>query len=172
MKKIILTIVAVLCAFSYTNVSAMTKDELKNKLTGEYTINGVTWKVEADRVAEIERYLTQNEVSESDADYIASKVDEAVRLIESGNATSYSQLSIREKDQLVALVNDVSNATSVKATVSKGILTVYNNDGTVFTKVTSIIKETGNTPYVLMLAGAVSVIGILTIARKAKKVNA
>ena len=93
MKKGFLVALVITLMMSITNVSAMTKDELKTKLTKEYTINGATFKASASDIAQIERYLEQNNISEADADKISAKVDEAVSIIEAGNATKLEELT-------------------------------------------------------------------------------
>lgn len=169
MKKGFLVALVVTLMMSVTNVSAMTKDELKTKLTKEYTINGATFKASASDVAQIERYLEQNNVSEADADKISAKVDEAVSIIEAGNATKLEELTTTEKDKLIGLLSDISNTTSVKVTVNKGVITVYNIDGTEFTKITDMIKQTGANYTIVIIAGVISILGFLVIANKMKK---
>ena len=95
MKKIrnIVCLFVAMLLVGTLNVNAMSKDELKAKLTKAYTINGATFQATSDQKVEIERYLSQNNVSESDADYIASKIDEAVAIIERGDATSFEMKS-------------------------------------------------------------------------------
>ena len=168
MKKGFLVALVITLMMSITNVSAMTKDELKTKLTKEYTINGATFKASASDIAQIERYLEQNNISEADADKISAKVDEAVSIIEAGNATKLEELTTTEKDKLVAL-SDISNTTSVKVTVNKGVITVYNVDGTEFTKITDMIKQTGANYTIVIIAGVISILGFLVIANKMKK---
>ncbi len=169
MKKSFLIALVATLFMSVTNVSAMTKDELKTKLTKEYTINGATFKASASDVAQIERYLEQNDISEADADKIAAKVDEAVSVIEAGNATKLEDLTQSEKDSLVQLISDISNTTSVKVTVNKGVITVYNIDGTEFTKITDMIKQTGANYTIVIIAGVISILGFLVIANKMKE---
>ena len=154
------------------NVNAMSKDELKAKLTKAYTINGATFQATSDQKVEIERYLSQNDVSESDADYIASKIDEAIAIIERGNANSFEKLTKAEKNEIKALLTEVSNNTSVKVTAVKNGVKVYNLDGTVFTVVTAPKVKYTDTYMIIALAGVVSIIGIFVIARKMKKANA
>ena len=161
MKKGFLVALVITLMMSITNVSAMTKDELKTKLTKEYTINGATFKASASDIAQIERYLEQNNIS--------AKVDEAVSIIEAGNATKLEELTTTEKDKLVALLSDISNTTSVKVTVNKGVITVYNVDGTEFTKITDMIKQTGANYTIVIIAGVISILGFLVIANKMKK---
>ena len=139
MKKIrnIVCLFVAMLLVGTLNVNAMSKDELKAKLTKAYTINGTTFQATSDQKVEIERYLSQNNVSESDADYIASKIDEAVAIIERGDATSFEKLTKAEKNEIKALLTEVSNNTSVKVTAVKNGVKVYNLDGTVFTVATA-----------------------------------
>ena len=174
MKKIrnIVCLFVAMLLVGTLNVNAMSKDELKAKLTKAYTINGATVQATSDQKVEIERYLSQNDVSESDADYIASKIDEAIAIIERGNANSFEKLTKAEKNEIKALLTEVSNNTSVKVTAVKNGVKVYNLDGTVFTVVTVPKVKYTDTYMIIALAGVVSIIGIFVIARKMKKANA
>lgn len=174
MKKIrnIVCLFVAMLLVGTLNVNAMSKDELKAKLTKAYTINGATFQATSDQKVEIERYLSQNDVSESDADYIASKIDEAIAIIERGNANSFEKLTKAEKNEIKALLTEVSNNTSVKVTAVKNGVKVYNLDGTVFTVVTAPKVKYTDTYMIIALAGVVSIIGIFVIARKMKKANA
>lgn len=167
MKKLFVMVVTLIVALSCTNVKAMTEDELKAKLTQEFDINGTKVKIEDSYATQIERYLNENEISSTDADYIASKVDELITMARNTNATKMSDFTAAEKNQVVAMINDVSNKTSVKATVDKGVVTIYNADGTVFTKASNVIKRTGMNN-IIVLASAIVVLGVCLIARKVK----
>ena len=174
MKKIrnIVCLFVAMLLVGTLNVNAMSKDELKAKLTKAYTINGATFQATCDQKAQIKRYLSQNDVSESDADYIASKIDEAIAIIERGNANSFEKLTKAEKNEIKALLKEVSNNTSVKVTAVKNGVKVYNLDGTVFTVATAYKVKYTDTYMIIALAGVVSIIGIAVIARKMKKANA
>lgn len=166
MKKLFLMVIGVVALVS-TNVSAMSESELQAKLTKDYTINGATFKLEDSYVAQLERYLKENEISESDADYIASKIDEAVKIVEAGKATTIKELTKSEKDKLKALAADVSDKTEVKVTVEKGaVVTVYNTDGTVFTKVSDPIKYTNDNTVAIIALGALAVLGGIVLVKK------
>ena len=166
MKKLFLMVIGVVALVS-TNVSAMSESELQAKLTKEYTINGATFKLDSSYVTQLERYLKENEISESDADYIASKIDEAVKIVEAGKATTIKELTKSEKDKLKALAADVSDKTEVKVTVEKGaVVTVYNTDGTVFTKVSDPIKYTNDNTVAIIALGALAVLGGIVLVKK------
>lgn len=151
MKKLFLMVIGVVALLS-TNVDAMTEKELQQKLTKEYTINGVSFKLDSSYVSQLERYLNENEVSSKDANYISKKVDEVVKVIEAGNAKDIKSLSKSEKDKLKNIASEISSNTDVKVTVAKGgEVTVYNTDGTVFTKVSEPIKYTDNNTLIISL---------------------
>jgi len=166
MKKLFLMVIGVVALLS-TNVSAMSESELQAKLTKEYIINGATFKLDDSYVAQLERYLKENEISESDANYIASKIDEAVKVVESGKATTIKELTKSEKDKLKALAADISEKTDVKVTIAKGaVVTVYNTDGTVFTKVSDPIKYTNDNTAIIVASVALAVIGGAVLVKK------
>ncbi len=168
---------ALLCValFGLTKVNAMSVDELKEVLTKSYEINGVTFQITNAQKNSLEQYLTNNPgITESDADYIASKVEEAIDILEKAGVKSVDDLSRSTKDELKALITDVSNNTAIKATPNNdGTVTVYNLDNTVFDKIT----VTGDSEYtdstiVISLASAIALCGIVVIAKNSKKANA
>lgn len=174
MKKMLLVaLFSVMCLVGINNVSAMTEDELKSKLTGTYTVNGVEWTISNGYKNQLEQYLANNDLSSADCDYIASVADKALAIVEAGSATSVSELTRTEKDKLKDLVRDVSNNTAVRATVTdKGTFILYNLDGSKFGTIDKTsVKQTG-TQDIVIIAGAVSLLGIAIVLRKSMKVNA
>ena len=174
MKKMLFAaLFSVMCLVGMTNVSAMTEEELKSKLTATYTVNGVEWSISNGYKNQLEQYLANNDLSSSDCDYIADIADKALAIVEAGSATSVSELTRSEKDKLKELVKDVSNNTAVKATVTdKGTFILYNLDGSKFGTIDKTsVKQTG-TQDIVIIAGAVSLLGIAIVLRKSMKVNA
>ena len=154
-----------------TNASAMTKEELEKKLTQTYNINGTNFKVSDDNKVLLERYLNSYDVSSSDADYIANKVDEAVAIIKASGVKSVDELSTASKNQLKGLIADVSTNTSVKATVNNGNLVIYNPDGSsVFAEVNKLVKQTGTVnssmDYIVTVSIGILLVGSLVVIRK------
>lgn len=175
MKKFLFLFVAVL--LTTVSVNAMSKDELKDKLTKSYTINGVTYKLNNGNANMVKSYLEQNEVSESDCDYISAQIDKAVEIIEKANVSDLSKLSTSTKNELKALVNNVGANTKVPVSINNGKLFVgYVNEPTKpfyndKVNVKTDVKYT-NGNLVITIASVVAIIGIATIAVKAKKQNA
>ncbi len=175
MKKVSLALLLAAGLIITSPVKAMSESELKDKLTAPYTVNGVTRQMESGLVSQLERYLNKYEVSPDDCDYIAGKMDAAIELIKKGKATRWKELTNSEKESLISMVNDISNKTSVKASLSKGgVLTIFEEDGkTVFTKISGMIKYTDNSMSVVYIAGAaISLVGLLIIVKKVVKANA
>lgn len=165
--KISLVFVLLLLAVA-TTVNAISADDLVAYVTKAQEVAGKkVVLVSASQKVEIERYLSKNEVSESDLDYVKSKFDEAVKILNKAGTTDVKKLSSSVKDELIALVEDVSANTSIKATVNaNGTITVYNLDGTKFDTVTPIIKQTGSTNYAYIPVIAIVAVAIVFFTKK------
>jgi len=174
MKKFgVIAFLAVVMFGLSTNVSAMTKSELQAKFTATYTVNGKEISLRDTEKVLVEEYLAKNDVTSTDADYIASKIDEALTIMRNANVSDIKSLPSSAKKQLVDLVTDISNNTAVKATVlSGGILSIQNLDGTEFAKVTKdAIKQTGSNN-IILITGVISLVGIAIAVGMLKKKNA
>lgn len=171
MKKVFISLVTVMLLFGIVNVKATTESELKTKIANGYVVGGETIKPTNYQMSEAERYLNKYEVSDTDATFIAQKMDEIYELAKENNAKSFTELSSTNKSKVVAIVAEISNKTSVKATLtSDGVLTIFESDGkTIFCKIVDkdITKQTGVNNYVLAFAGIVSILGVAYIAKKA-----
>ena len=161
MKKITYVLLAVLLMFSVVTVNAMSEDELYDVLTKKYTINGDKWGVREGLKTYIKRYLDEFDVSEAHADYIKGKVDEALAILRKEGTGDWDKLSAGAKDDLKKLVEDVSNNTSVKATITNGSLVIKNpNTGADFytSEADDIVKYTGSTNSMIALVAGISLL--------------
>ena len=105
MKKLLTVLMATALFAGMTSVSAMSESELKSKLTATYTINGESVSLSSSQKALVKRYLDKEEVSSTDADYIAAKVDEAIAILNNSGekAKNFKNLSATTKNKLKAL---------------------------------------------------------------------
>lgn len=179
MKNVIKIALVALISFvliGTVQVKAMSESELLSKLSATYDINGYKFHMSESDKALAKRYLDENNVSAKDADYIAAKVDEAVKILRDSGAkdlSDFSKLSSATKSKLKALVADIASNTSVKATVTKGAVVIYNADGSVFAEMNKLVKDTGSEMYVIpALALLVVAAGGVVITRKLRKTNA
>ena len=170
MKKILITLLVF--ALFLTGARAMSESDLLAKLTASYDINGFTFQLSGGDKALAKRYLDENEVSSKDADYIAGKIDEAISLMRKSGAkdfSDFSKLPSSLKSSLKKLVQDVASNTSVKATVTKGKVVIYNADGTVFAEMSKLVKNTGSEFEIIPLVALfVSFVGIVLVYKNVK----
>ena len=143
MRKIYLvTIFAVLLIFGTVNVKALNEEGLKEKLFQTIEVGNGKYSLSNDQKKLVETYLEQNEISDKDAAVIGEKIDEAIAIIKKQGNINFTKYPQKVKNELKALVADISRDTKVKATLTKDGLIVKNSDGTE-TIITSLVKQTG-----------------------------
>ena len=168
MKKLLsISILALmLILMTVTGVNAANNDSLANDL---YNIGAKYGMTKADKV-KIERYLADNPVTESEANSIVAKANEAAKVMEAEGTTDYKKLPEAKKSELKKLASDA--ASIVGATVSfkansveiykdgKLIETIGNNSGK--------LAYTGNNNTVLVVS-SIAVIALASVAVARKK---
>lgn len=173
MKKLsVIALVASLFFFSLTSVSAMSEADLKAKFEGTLTLNGEKYGLAGSVITYVERYLNQYDVNSTDADFIAKRVDKAKKIIEKDGHAVFEDFSSDTKQQLRTLVDEIVAETSVKARLESGAVIILNSDGSVFTEVTELVKQTGvETSYTALIASISLIIvaaGTCLIVRQVK----
>ena len=158
MKKLGILLFAVLLFVGVARVDAISEDELKDALTQTFEIDGTKVHVDDATKTAIERYLNQYEVSSADADYIKARIDTAISILKSEGQTDFKKLSDDAKDRLKALVVEISNHTSVKATVTNGSVVILDASGDTFFEVDHLVKQTGSTVTLTAVMAGISVL--------------
>jgi hypothetical protein len=161
MKKLSVILFAALLFFGAVRVNAMTEAELKDALTQTIEINGSKYTVDDGTKTAIERYLNQYDVSSAHADYINARINTAISILKSEGQTDFKKLSTTAKNKLKALVEEISNNTSVKATVTNGSVVVLDPTGGTFYEVDHLVKQTGSTA---TLIGVLAGVSLLVVA--------
>ncbi len=175
MKKLLkITIVlALLLLVGATTVNAATPKEFLNYVTSPVTIDGKSVTlVTASQKAEIERYISENKISDDTLNYLKGKFDEGVKVLQDAKVTDINKLTDADKAKIEKLANEASEETGIKFTVgSNGSVTVYNIDGTEFTKTSPTIKQTGssNYEYIYVPAIAIVAVAIVLVTRRTLK---
>ena len=162
MKKIFTLLLAVSCLIlGIKNTYAITESELEQKITKTYLINGEKYSIGNDIKVLAKRYFDQYDISSKDADYIAERIDEAVKIIQESGKSNFKDFKKETKEQLKALVEKVSANTSVKATVLKNSVIIYSPNGEKFAEVDKLVKQTGYTDIVSIVIVTISLFIIL-----------
>lgn len=173
MKKLFITIFTVtLLLVGISNAKAMSESELLKKFTASYNINGYQYQLsEGDKVL-VKRYLDSYDVSSKDADYISSKIDQAISAMRNSGLTDFSSFSkfpSSLKRILKGYVEDIASNTSIKASLSKGTVIIYAPDGTVFAEISKIIKNTGSSLNVIVSAAIlITIVGAIVLVKNVK----
>lgn len=186
MKKVLYFVFALVLSFCVVNkVNAATEADLISKAKEIQTIGGKKIKVKDNVVTQLERYLNKYEVSDEDCGEILDAVDQAITIAKNAGATDWNKLTTAQKQQMITLATTISTNTTVRGTLTMdGVLTVFEEDGGTFAKLTDVVEEvtdensgtepsnTGLTSPITIIIGGVALIGLLLVTRKVVKANA
>ena len=169
MKKTLAVAVlfVMLVALLVTGVNAVSTSELVERLYEMGQPYGIT---SADKV-KLERFLSENPVSEADADAILAKAEAAISIMEDASVTDVKQLTTAQKNQIKSLANEAASILGVTLVFKAGNLEVYK-DGTLVETLSysnDKLAYTGNTVNMVLVVSSVAVIALVAtyvVARK------
>lgn len=128
-------------------------------------------KVSQADMTRIERFLTQNEVSDADADKIIAKADQIQKILKDANVKSYEELSKAKKQEVFSLAQEAAAIVGATLTYdnSNKVVEVKDAKGNVYdVQLNPYLKTTGssNMIYVASASGVVLVGVAAAIYRK------
>lgn len=176
MKKFVMMLLAVAMLFSgVKTVSAMSTNELVEKLEKAYVINGATFQITEETKVYLERYINNfgDTLTEDDINTISEKVDKVVEIVKASGATKVEDIKGEYKNQILDVFTEVINETSVSGTYVNGKIIIYEpGTTTVFYDGAALVKQTGvenNTVAIVIgLSAAVMLAGAFIIVRKVR----
>ena len=161
--SILTAVIVMACA---TLVNAATTATLADELYAKGKKYGMT---SADKV-KVERYLSENTVTDEQANAIVAKADEAIAVMESAGTTDYSKLTKAQKDQLKSIANSAADIIDVKLVFKKNTVEIYNNAGKLIETIgnnNGKLAYTGNNVNVVLTTSVIAVIALaITVATK------
>lgn len=178
MKKVVMLVLAVAVLFggmvgvraagTITDVEA----NLAKVLKDTYTIGKDKFTLSNDIKVKIDRYLSENDVTKTDADYICAKIKSITDLIEEKGIKDIKDLG-RIKSDVIEAFEDVLAETSIDGTYKDGQFIIYVPGTTeVFATVDSLVKQTGTESNAIAILAGVSfvvmVAGAFVIVRKVR----
>ena len=123
----------------------------------------------ADKV-KVERYLSENTVTDEQANAIVAKADEAIAVMEAAGTTDYSKLTDAQKDQIKSIANSAADIIDVKLVFKKNTVEIYNNAGKLIETIgnnNGKLAYTGNNVNVVLTTSVIAVIALaITVATK------
>lgn len=168
MKKsfIISILTAIIIMACATIVNAATSSTLADELYAKGQKYGMTT---AEKV-KIERYVSENTVTDDQANAIIAKADEAIAVMEKAGTTDYNKLSSAQKEQLKAIANSAADIVDVKLVFKNGYVEIYDNTGKLIETVgqnNGKLAYTGNNVNVVLTTSVIAVIALaITVVTK------
>lgn len=160
----ILTAVIVMACATFAN--AATTATLADELYSKGSKYGMT---SADKV-KIERYLSENTVTDEQANAIVAKADEAIAVMEAAGTTDYSKLTDAQKDKLKSIANSAASIIDVKLVFKKNTVEIYDNAGKLIETIgqnNGKLAYTGNNVNVVLTTSVIAIIALaITVATK------
>ena len=166
MKKSLLISILTAVMACATLVNATTTATLAEELYAKGKKYGMT---SADKV-KVERYLSENTVTDEQANAIVAKADEAIAIMEAAGTTDYSKLTDAQKDQVKSIANSAADIIDVKLVFKKNTVEIYNNAGKLIETIgnnNGKLAYTGNNVNVVLTTSVIAVIALaITVATK------
>ena len=161
--SILTAVIVMACA---TLVNAATTATLADELYAKGKKYGMT---SAEKV-KVERYLSENTVTDEQANAIVAKADEAIAVMEAAGTTDYSKLTDAQKDQIKSIANSAADIIDVKLVFKKNTVEIYNNAGKLIETIgnnNGKLAYTGNNVNVVLTTSVIAVIALaITVATK------
>ena len=163
MKKtlIVSILMSIILFVGASVVSAATTETLADELYVKGKKYGMTT---ADKVR-IERYLSENPVTDEQANQIMSKADEAVAVMENAGVTNYNKLTQDKKSELKTIAKETADIVGAKLEFKSGSVEIYDANGKLIETVAQNngkLAYTGNNSVNVVLT--VSVIAMIALA--------
>ncbi|OKZ65263.1 MAG: hypothetical protein BHW02_04710 [Clostridium sp. 28_12] len=161
--SILTAVIVMACA---TLVNAATTATLADELYAKGKKYGMT---SADKV-KVERYLSENTITDEQANAIVAKADEAIAVMEAAGTTDYRKLTDAQKDQVKSIANSAADIIDVKLVFKKNTVEIYNNAGKLIETIgnnNGKLAYTGNNVNVVLTTSVIAVIALaITVATK------
>ena len=161
--SILTAVIVMACA---TLVNAATTATLADELYAKGKKYGMT---SADKV-KVERYLSENTITDEQANAIVAKADEAIAVMEAAGTTDYRKLTDAQKDQVKSIANSAADIIDVKLVFKKNTVEIYNNAGKLIETIgnnNGKLAYTGNNVNVVLTTSVIAIIALaITVVTK------
>ena len=168
MKKLltISLLALMLILMTVTGVQATNNDNLASTL---YNIGAKYGMTKSDKV-KIERYLADNPVTESEANAIVAKANEAAKIMDEEGTKDYKKLPESKKAQLKTLASEAASIVGATVSFKADSVEIYK-DGKLIETIGSNsgkLAYTGNNNIALVVS-SIAVIALASVAIARKK---
>lgn len=163
MKKLLASVLllVMLVAMLATSSMAATNADLIAYVKADHKVAGEMIGISAGNRVKAERYLTENPVTDAQADAIIAKGNEIIALMNNAGVSDPSKLSKADKDKFMALAQQAADVIGLKLVFHANSVDVYK-DGTLIDTVTlgNKLVYTGNNVNVALVVSSVAIIAL------------
>ena len=177
MKKLLLGTIlcAILVALLSTKTMAATNEELIEYVTSDHKIAGESVGIPAEDRVKAKRYLSENPVTEAQADAIIAKGNEIIELMNKANVSDPSKLSKTEKEKFMTIAKEAADVIGLKLVFHPQSVDIYDKDGKLIDTTTlgKKLAYTGNSiNYVLVISSIATIALVAGFVTKKRLANA
>ena len=125
MRKLIASIIlfVMVATLATTVVRATTASTLADDLYKVVAKYGMT---SAHKV-KIERYVSDNNVTNSQAEQVMAKANEAVKIMEEAGTTDFNKLTAEQKNKIKTIANEAASIVGLTLTFKNGTVEIYKD---------------------------------------------
>jgi hypothetical protein len=177
MKKVVLTLilVAVVMMMSLTTVNAATNADLIAYAQSSHVVSGQSISLTEANKVKVERYLTENPVTDEQADQIIAKANELVALMNEAGVSDPAKLSEADKTKFISIAQEGAAVAGLTLNFKAHSVEVYK-DGTLVDTATlgsDTLAYTGNNVNVALVVSSIAVIALASaVVAKKRLANA
>lgn len=172
MRKILVSILLliVLVGVLATTSKATTNVELIEFAKSNHTVSGKSIGLTAENKIKVERYLTENPVTDAQAGAIMAKANELIALMESAGVSDPAELSSSDKERFMQIAQEGADVIGVKLVFHAHSVDVYK-DGKLIESATlgNKLAYTGNNINLALVISLVTIFALATTGFAAKK---
>ncbi|MCI8636706.1 MAG: hypothetical protein HFJ36_02420 [Clostridia bacterium] len=125
MRKLIASIIlfVIVATLATTVVRATTASTLADDL---YKVGAKYGMTSAHKV-KIERYVSDNNVTNSQAEQVIAKANEAVKIMEEAGTTDFNKLTAEQKNKIKTIANEAASIVGLTLTFKNGTVEIYKD---------------------------------------------
>ncbi len=125
MRKLIASIIlfVIVATLATTVVRATTASTLADDL---YKVGAKYGMTSAHKV-KIERYVSDNNVTNSQAEQVMAKANEAVKIMEEAGTTDFNKLTAEQKNKIKTIANEAASIVGLTLTFKNGTVEIYKD---------------------------------------------
>lgn len=173
MKKVLtVAILCVMLIMTFATIANAATTDLADKLYAKGAKYGMT---AADKV-KVERYLSENPVTDEKANAILAKADEAIAVMEKAGVTDVTKLTKEQKEEIKTIAKSAAELIDVKLVFKSGTVEVYNKNGKLIETVSlnsGKLAYTGNSVNTVLVVSVIAIIALaIGVVTKRKIANA